>query len=115
MNIARAKELIAEGRMHPAGLAAFDRRDEERARMYASEHATAALLRSDQAAFRKNTAAWAFWTSQPAGYRKTATWWVVSAKRPETRRRRLAALIEYSANGERIPLLTPPSARRRPS
>ena len=112
VNIARAKELIAEGRMHASGLAAFERRDEKRARMYASEQANPKLSQSEIAAFRKNEAAWKYWESRPPGYRKTATWWVVSAKRDETRQRRLATLIEQSARGERIAVLTPPSARR---
>jgi uncharacterized protein YdeI (YjbR/CyaY-like superfamily) len=107
VNIARVTELMAEGRMHPAGLAAFERRDEKRARMYASEQANAALSASDEARFRTNRAAWTFWTSQPPGYRRTAAWWVVSAKRDETRERRLATLIEHSENGERIPQVGP--------
>jgi uncharacterized protein YdeI (YjbR/CyaY-like superfamily) len=112
VNIARAKALIAEGRMRAAGLAAFERRDEKRARMYAAEQANPKLSASEIAAFRKNKAAWKNWESRPPGYRKTATWWVVSAKREETRQRRLATLIEHSARGERIALLTSPSARR---
>ena len=115
VNIARANELIVEGKMHPAGLATFERRDETRAKMYSSEQPNAALSRSEEAAFRRNRKAWAFWESLPPGYRKAATWWVISAKREETRERRLAALIEHSERGERIPLLTPPSARRRRS
>ena len=53
--------------------------------------------------FRADAAAWAYWTAAPAGYRKMATWWVVSAKKPETRARRLGILIESSAAGEKIP------------
>jgi uncharacterized protein YdeI (YjbR/CyaY-like superfamily) len=112
VNIARAKELIAEGRMHPAGLAAFEWRDEKRARTDASVRANPALSRSETARFRKNEAAWEFWESLPPGFRRTATWWVVSAKREETRQRRLETLIEHSARGERISVLTPPSVRR---
>ena len=112
VNIARVRELIAEGRMHPAGLNAFEWRDEQLARQNASARANPAFSRSETARFRKNKAAWSFWESLPPGFRRNATWWVVSAKRDETRQRRLATLIEHSARGERIALLTPPSARR---
>jgi uncharacterized protein YdeI (YjbR/CyaY-like superfamily) len=112
VNIARAKALIEAGRMQPAGLAAFERRDERRARMYASEQANPTLSRAEAAAFRRNRAAWSFWQAQPPGYRRTANWWVVSAKRDETRRRRLATLIEHSANGERLPQVIPPRSGR---
>jgi uncharacterized protein YdeI (YjbR/CyaY-like superfamily) len=112
VNIARAKELIAEARMHPAGLKAFGWRDEKRAREDASARANPAFSRSETAKFRKNRDAWSFWESLPPGFRRNATWWVVSAKREETRKQRLETLIEHSARGERISVLTPPSARR---
>jgi uncharacterized protein YdeI (YjbR/CyaY-like superfamily) len=112
VNIARAKALIEAGRMQPAGVAAFERRDEKRTRMYSFEQANPTLSRADAATFRKNRAAWSFWQAQPPGYRKTATWWVVSAKRDETRQRRLATLIEQSASGERLPQVIPPRSRR---
>jgi uncharacterized protein YdeI (YjbR/CyaY-like superfamily) len=112
VNIARATALIEAGRMEPAGLAAFERRDEQRTRRYSFEQANPAFSRAEAATFRKDRTAWSFWQAQPPGYRKTATWWVVSAKRDETRRRRLATLVEHSANGERLPQLISPSARR---
>jgi uncharacterized protein YdeI (YjbR/CyaY-like superfamily) len=112
VNIARAKALIEAGRMQPAGLASFERRDEKRTRTYSFEQANPVLSRAEAATFRKNRAAWSFWQAQPPGYRKTATWWVVSAKRDETRKRRLATLIEHSASGERLPQVTPPRSRR---
>jgi uncharacterized protein YdeI (YjbR/CyaY-like superfamily) len=112
INTKRALELIEEGRMRPAGLAAFERRNVARTKAYSFEQKTAALSREQERAFRRNRLAWRFWEAQPPGYRRTASWWVISAKRDETRGRRLAALIEHSARGERIPFLTPPSARR---
>ena len=112
VNIARVRELIAEGRMHAAGLSAFEWRDEHRARADASLRAKPEFTRQETARFRKNGAAWSFWETLPPGFRRNATWWVVSAKRVETRQRRLAKLIDHSARGERIALLTPPSARR---
>jgi uncharacterized protein YdeI (YjbR/CyaY-like superfamily) len=112
VNIARAKALIESGRMQPAGHAAFERRDEKRTRMYSFEQANPTLSRAESATFRKNRSAWSFWQAQPPGYRKTATWWVVSAKRDETRQRRLTTLIEHSASGERLPQVIPPRSRR---
>jgi uncharacterized protein YdeI (YjbR/CyaY-like superfamily) len=112
VNIARVWELNAEGRMHAAGRRAFGWRDEQRAQADASLRAKPEFSREETVRFRKNRAAWSFWESLPPGFRRNATWWVVSAKRDETRKRRLATLIEHSARGERIAVLTPPRARR---
>ena len=106
VNVRRVKELIAEGRMHPAGLAAFESRDAARSGVYSFENRDAATLtRAQTARFRRNAAAWAFFESQPPGYRKTAIWWGVSAKREETREKRLTTLIDDSENGLRIAML----------
>jgi uncharacterized protein YdeI (YjbR/CyaY-like superfamily) len=112
INTKRALELIDEGRMRPAGLAAFERRDVARTKEYSFEQKRAALSPEQERAFRRNRSAWRFWEAQPQGYRRTASWWVISAKREDTRARRLTVLIEHAARGERIPALTPPSARR---
>jgi uncharacterized protein YdeI (YjbR/CyaY-like superfamily) len=112
INTKRALELIEEGRMRPAGLEVFERRDVARTKAYSFEQRTAALSPEQERVFRRNRSAWRFWEAQPPGYRRTASWWVTSAKREDTRARRLSALIEHSATGERIPVLTPPSARR---
>ena len=61
--------------------------------------------------FRKRKKAWAFFESQPPSYRKAATWWVISAKREETRRKRLQTLIDDSVAGRRIKPLTRPGKR----
>jgi uncharacterized protein YdeI (YjbR/CyaY-like superfamily) len=111
VNLRRAKELIAAGRMRPAGLAAYQTRDEKRANLYSFEQKTAELTPAQQAQFRKNKRAWAFWERQPPGYRKTASWLVISAKKDETKARRLATLIAHSAKGERLPQLTSPTKR----
>ena len=109
VNIRRVGELTEEGRMRPAGLAAFERRTEDRSGIYSYERRKAARLDPDQEReFRANDGAWSFFRSQPAGYRRTATHWVVSAKREDTRRKRLATLIEDSANGRRLRHLTRP-------
>ena len=104
VNIKRAIELIEDGRMRPAGLAAFDARDPARPDGYSYETQPLALDEAGEAAFRANTAAWEYWQSQPPHYRKGAVHWVMSAKREETRQRRLATLIADSATGRWIAL-----------
>ena len=99
------EELIGEGRVTPAGLAAFERRDPERSGIYSFERHKAALGEDFEAVFRGNAGAWEYWERQPPSYRKIAAWWVISAKREETRRKRLATLMEDSANGRRIALV----------
>jgi uncharacterized protein YdeI (YjbR/CyaY-like superfamily) len=106
VNIARVAELEAAGRMRPAGLAAFARRAEDRSRVYAYEQAgEAALAPADEERFRANPRAWEDFQARPAWYRKTAIWQIVSAKREETRRKRLDALIDASAQGRPIAAL----------
>jgi uncharacterized protein YdeI (YjbR/CyaY-like superfamily) len=115
INIKRVKELTAAGRMHPAGLAAFAQRAEDRAGLYSYENRKTARLHADQERrFRANDRAWAFFSAQPPGYRQTAIWWVVSAKREETRLKRLATLIDDSAHGRRIGPLTRPGEGDEP-
>jgi uncharacterized protein YdeI (YjbR/CyaY-like superfamily) len=109
-NITRVAELTEMGLMHPAGLAAFERRTEARSAVYSFEQRTIELGPAYERKFRANRAAWAFFQEQPTSYRKPATWWVISAKREETRSRRLDTLIEDSANGRRIKQLTRPRA-----
>jgi len=112
VNIRHVERLIAEGRMRPAGLAAFERRDPERSAVYSFEQADATLDAAQERRFKANRRAWAFWTAQPKGYRRTASWWVISAKREETRDRRLATLIDHSADGQRLPALVSPTRRK---
>jgi uncharacterized protein YdeI (YjbR/CyaY-like superfamily) len=109
VNIAKVAELAEQGLMAPAGHAAFERRSEAKSGIYSYERRKEARLEPDQEReFRANEEAWSFFESQPAGYRRTATHWVVSAKREETRRKRLATLIDDSANGRRLKHLTRP-------
>src|SRR5688572_18622378 len=108
INIAKVQELIAQGRMTPAGLAAFEARSADKEAPYSYENRDQAKL--DAAAERKlkaNKAAWEFFQSRPPWYRRTATFWVVSAKREETRQRRLEQLIADSAAGRLIGLVPP--------
>jgi uncharacterized protein YdeI (YjbR/CyaY-like superfamily) len=110
-NIRRVNELTKLGRMAPPGIAAFERRDPSEAGTYSFEQANPRLDQGLERRFRRNRGAWQFWEAQPPGYRKAATWWVVSAKREETRLRRLQTLIEDSANGRRLAQVTSPARR----
>jgi uncharacterized protein YdeI (YjbR/CyaY-like superfamily) len=108
VNVKRIGELIAEGHVHPAGLAAFERRSDDRTAIYAYEQRkTAQLPPAFEQQLRANEKAAEFFDGQPPWYRRTAAHWVISAKREATRERRLAQLIEDSANGRRIGPLTP--------
>jgi uncharacterized protein YdeI (YjbR/CyaY-like superfamily) len=112
VNIRRVGELTAEGRMTPAGLAAFARRDPARSGIYTFENAPKTLPPALEQRFRADAKAWAFFGTQPPGYRRTVIGWVVSAKREATRERRLALLMLHSARRERIPQLS--AAVKRP-
>jgi uncharacterized protein YdeI (YjbR/CyaY-like superfamily) len=102
VNVRRAEALVEAGRMQPAGLAAFAKRKEDRTGQYSFEQGRVALDEDLEAEFRGNARAWEFFQAQPATYRKTVSWWVMSAKRDETRKRRLAALVRDSEAGQRI-------------
>lgn len=103
VNVAKVAELERQGLLTPAGAAAFAARREEATGVYAFERdAPAELPPAMEAAFRADAAAWAWWESQPPGYRRQATHWVVSAKREETRQRRFATLVTDCAAGRRL-------------
>lgn len=103
VNIARIAVLTAEHRMHPSGVAAFARREERNSRRYSFENReTAKLSRADEQEFRRDAAAWKFWQAQPPGYRRLAAWWIISAKRSETRHKRLQRLIDESRANRRL-------------
>ncbi|MEX2582566.1 MAG: YdeI/OmpD-associated family protein [Gemmatimonadota bacterium] len=109
VNIENAEELIRKGLMRPAGLRSFEARDPGRSGPYSFERKQEARLGEEaETRFRANTAAWSFFESQPPGYRKRSLHWVLSAKRPETKDRRLTTLIDDSAASQRIPLLRRP-------
>ena len=114
VNVRHVERLIAAGRMTPAGLAAFAARQAHKTGIYAFEKAPLAFEPALERKFCAAKKAWKFWEAQPAGYRRTATHWVMSAKREETRVRRLTILIEDSAAGIRIAEVTGQS-RKRPS
>jgi len=111
VNTARANELISQGLMQPPGLRVFAERDERKTRQYSYEREQVKLNPEFEAAIHENPKASVFFDGQPAGYRKTAIFWVMSAKKEETRARRLTHLIDRSANGARIDLLNPGGKR----
>lgn len=106
VNIKRVNELKEQGRMQPSGLQAFEARRPEQADGYSYEATTRALDGAYESQFRANAAAWAFFQAQAATYQKAANWWVMSAKKEETRQSRLAKLIQVSEQRERLSNLT---------
>ena len=102
VNIRNVERLTAEKRMQPAGLKAFAARKENRSGVYAYEQRPTEMIEPYASQFRRNKAAWKFFQAQPPYYRKTLTWWIVSAKQEKTRLDRLAKLIEASAKGQRM-------------
>jgi uncharacterized protein YdeI (YjbR/CyaY-like superfamily) len=105
-NVGRVEALRAEGRMRLAGEAAFGRRREDRTAIYSFEQQLA-FDDAANAALDGADGARAFWDRQPPGYRRSATHWVMSAKRPETRAKRLTTLVESCAHGERVAAIAP--------
>jgi len=103
VNIGRVAALTRDGRMQPAGAAAFARRDENNTRHCSFENRAAAKLSpTDERQFRRDRQAWNFFEAQPPGYKRLAAFWVINAKRTETRRARLERLIATSRARRRI-------------
>ena len=112
INIGRAAALREQGRMRPPGEAAFDQRNKHKSGIYSYEPKQSnsrgklqRLTRKHQAALKANTKAWEFFSLQPPWYRRAAAFWINSAKRPETRLKRLEMLIGESARRRPIPPL----------
>lgn len=106
VNIKRVQQLKKMGLMHPAGLAAFAARSKKKSGVYSYEQRkNARLTREDGEQFRENEAAWEFFRSQAPGYQRLTTWWVVSAKKEETRNKRLSLLIHLSQEKKKLPQL----------
>ena len=106
VNLRRYAELDAEGRIAPPGKEAFARFDPEKHRAYSFEARPEAFPTELEKIFKGHKAAWAHFMAQPPGYRRTAIHWASSAKREETRLRRLDQLITVSAAGERLPQIS---------
>jgi uncharacterized protein YdeI (YjbR/CyaY-like superfamily) len=102
VNTRRTLALKKQGLMTDSGLAAFEARDQEKTKKYSFERAAAALPPALERAFKANRRAWAFFAHQPPSYRRTLTWWVVSAVKEETRLARLEKLVRASEAEKRL-------------
>ena len=105
VNVKHVERLKKAGRMHAAGLAAFEQRDPKRTGIYAFENAPRELSGEYEKEFRKVKGAWEYFQTYPPYLKKTVSYWVTSAKKEETRAKRLRRLIESCAKGERIGVL----------
>jgi len=102
INIKRATELKDLAQMHDAGLAAFDRRKDDKSRIYSYENAPKSFGLADEKKLRANKKAWNFLNEQAPYYRRIVIFWIMSAKKQETHDKRLAKLIDFSAKGRRL-------------
>ena len=102
VNVERFETLKADGLMTQAGERAYEE-NKHKSGVYAYENEQKTLSEDEERLFRKNEAAWADWNNRPPSYRRSALHWITSAKRPETRAKRLGELIEVSAEGRRLP------------
>jgi uncharacterized protein YdeI (YjbR/CyaY-like superfamily) len=115
INVRRAKELTTLRRMRAAGARAFRARRAARTAIYSFEQRKNPTLPvAYRRLFKSDPDAWRFFKEQPPGYQRVATWWIISAKQEDTRRRRLSLLIADSARGRRIALLSPGTPPTRP-
>jgi uncharacterized protein YdeI (YjbR/CyaY-like superfamily) len=102
VNVERFEALKAAGLMTPAGEQVYER-DKHKRGLYAYEKPLASLNADEEKRFRRDKAAWGDWGKRPPSYRRSALNWITSAKKPETRAKRLAELIAVSAEGRRLP------------
>jgi uncharacterized protein YdeI (YjbR/CyaY-like superfamily) len=105
INIKRVRALIALGLMQPAGRTAYQARKLNKSGIYSYEQRSVDLPPPCDRLLKRNKRAWKFYQEQLASYRKAVSWWIVSAKKDETRLKRLEKLAAYSAQGQRIPEL----------
>jgi len=105
VNVKHVERLKRDGRMHAAGLETFERRDPKRTGIYAFENAPLALSAEYEKKFRQNKSAWEFFEAQPPYSKRVSIYWIMSAKKEETRIRRLQHVIENSAKGVRSGVL----------
>lgn len=112
VNVRHAERLQKAGKMAEPGLKAFALREKHRTGIYSFEQKRPGLSAKYKNFFSADTRAWEFFAKQAPWYQRTAGYWVSSAKQEETRMRRLAKLMEVSANGRRLDQLTPKSERK---
>jgi uncharacterized protein YdeI (YjbR/CyaY-like superfamily) len=107
INISLVRKLTKQGLMHPAGLKAFAARNEKKSIYSYEQRKSARFTREQEKQFRANKAAWEFFRSQAPWYQRVTTFWVISAKRAETKLKRLSELIGHSQNRRTLPRLIP--------
>jgi uncharacterized protein YdeI (YjbR/CyaY-like superfamily) len=105
VNISKVNELTRRGLMKKAGIEAFKKRRPENSGVYSFEQDKIKLDKSYESKIKKNKKAWSFFQSLPPSAKKPSIWWIMSAKKEETRIRRLDILIQSSEKGEKIPQL----------
>jgi uncharacterized protein YdeI (YjbR/CyaY-like superfamily) len=114
VNIDLVARLEQEGRMTDAGRAAFAARREDRTGRFSYEQGVVAFDAEQEASFHAEREAWEWFSAQPPSYRKVATYWVTSAKREQTRERRLHTLITCSRERRRLPQTLPQASSSHP-
>lgn len=102
-NLNQVAELIKENRMKPMGIAAFERREAAKSEIYVYEQKNVQFDKEYEVEIQNNPEAWSFFDQLAPSYKRQSIWWVMSAKREETRLKRLVVLIESSADGLKIP------------
>ncbi len=102
VNISKVEELSTLGLMLPAGLKAFSQRKDDKSVIYSYEQGDVRFGDAEEQQFRANQKAWDFFQTQAGSYQRACIWWVIRAAKKETRSKRLATLIEESANGRTI-------------
>ena len=112
INVGKVADLTKQRRMRPAGVAAYEARDPERTAIYSYEREAASLTDDELERLRANPAAWEDWDRRPPSYKRAVTSWITSAKKAETRARRLEALIDASASNKPVGPMRPPGGQR---
>jgi uncharacterized protein YdeI (YjbR/CyaY-like superfamily) len=107
VNVRHVERLTKEGRMQPAGIEAYERRDPKRTGIYAFENRPRQFSPEFEKAFRKNKTAWNFFEAQPAGYKRVIVFWIMEAKKEETRLKRFKQLVDVCEQGLRLGLVQP--------
>jgi uncharacterized protein YdeI (YjbR/CyaY-like superfamily) len=103
VNLAKVQKLTEQGRMRPVGIAAYEARSSKKTGVYSFEQQQAVVLSpAEVREFKENNGAWKYFEAAAPSYKKVITYWVVSAKQPTTRARRLAQLIEACAESRRL-------------
>src|SRR5262249_6324063 len=102
ININKVEELKKKGMMHPAGLAAYEKKEDHRSEIYSYENRPREFTPEFEKKFKKNKKAWKFFEEQPPGYRRLMIFWILSAKQDATRQSRFEKLLAASIEGKRL-------------